>query len=117
MDYQGITLTPMETQLLCLIVADERNDIYWSELEREENGTYIHRFAGTHGFPSAITTIRTAATWATTRLAPRSRFASTDFGLDLKPAPQNCERPKEVITLVQDQSELEGWGGFMHSLG
>ena len=116
LNYEGITLTPMETQLLCLIVADEHNDIYWSELEREENGSYIHRIRWHTRIPIRNFHDKDGSYLGYHTLGPELAFRFTDFGLDLRPAPQNCERPKEVITIVKDQSELEGWGDFMHSL-
>lgn len=116
LDYTGIILTRMETQLLCLIVADERNDIYWSELEREDDGSYVHRIRWHTRIAIGDYHDKQGNYLGYHTLGPELAFRFTAFHLTLTPPPKKWKRPKNPIAIKQDQSEQEAWGDFMLSL-
>lgn len=108
--YHGITLSPQETQLLCLTVADETNDLHWGELEREEtaNGVvYTHRLCW-HTQIHTFTYLRQGQVAAWECLAPEVALRFTNFALELSPRKsRKLRKPAERIHIARDPRALE----------
>ncbi|WP_309708937.1 hypothetical protein [Armatimonas sp.] len=102
--YQGITLSPMETQILCLLVSDDNNEVAWGELDRAPSGTFTHCLrwrtrVETGRVPDVVTYFLDVDTIV--------RF--TDFSLELKPREDRTLRPhKERIRIAPDPNFIEG---------
>ena len=102
--YQGITLSPVETQILCLMVSDNNNEVAWGELDRQPLGTFTHSLR----WRTRIET-RCVPGVATHFLDVDTTVHFTDFSLRLTPRKDRTLRPhKERIRIVPDPNFIEG---------
>jgi hypothetical protein len=109
--YKGIELSPQEIQLLCLIAANEENDIYWGELEREESDqgiSFTHRIRWHTRVPvHRIYEEKKVTSWFC--LEPEIALHFMDFSLQLTPRKSRKLRShKERIRIVPDPNFIEG---------
>ncbi len=109
--YEGIVLSLMEMQLLCLTVADERNDIAWGELERAEASStvlYTHRIRWHTNIPTHRNYENgKLSSWFTLDSEIALKF--TGFSLRVSPCKDRIlRRHKEFIRIWRAPNFIEG---------